>query len=75
VTAPWARGKHGTSSYPYREIEYAYAYTYTYGRPLADSLAPSFLTYISRGNGQDVIRTHGHLPCGTPVGLKICGAD
>ncbi|MFD7602688.1 hypothetical protein ACFWAN_19500 [Streptomyces mirabilis] len=63
--------EHGTSSYPYREIEYAY----TYGQPPADSLASSFLTYISRGNGQDVIRTHGHLPCGTPVGLKICGTN
>ncbi|WP_369252465.1 substrate-binding domain-containing protein [Streptomyces sp. R41] len=61
--------EHGTSDYPYREIEYAY----TYGQPPADSLASSFLSYISRGSGQDVIRTHGHLPCGTPVGLKICG--
>ncbi|MFJ4829364.1 substrate-binding domain-containing protein [Streptomyces sp. NPDC088747] len=60
--------EHGTSDYPYREIEYAY----TYGAPPADSLASSFLTYM-RGTGQDVIRTHGHLPCGTPVGLRICG--
>lgn len=58
----------GTSSYPYREIEYAY----TYGQPPADSLASSFLTYLARGNGQDVIRTHGHLPCWTPEGLKLC---
>ncbi|WP_405907412.1 MULTISPECIES: substrate-binding domain-containing protein [unclassified Streptomyces] len=61
--------EHGTSDYPYREIEYAY----TYGAPPADSLVSSFLTYI-RGGGQDVIRTHGHLPCGTPVGMRICGA-
>ncbi|MFJ3823174.1 substrate-binding domain-containing protein [Streptomyces nodosus] len=61
--------EHGGSDYPYREIEYAY----TYGQPPADSLASSFLTYISRGSGQDIIRTHGHLPCGTPVGLRICG--
>lgn len=61
----------GSGDYPYREIEYAY----TYGQPPADSLASSFLAYISRGSGQDVIRTHGHLPCGTPVGLRICGAD
>jgi hypothetical protein len=59
--------EHGTSSYPYREIEYAY----TYGRPPADSLASGFLTCISRGNGQDVIRTHGHLT----VGLKGCGTN
>lgn len=43
------------------------------GAPPADSLVSSFLTYI-RGGGQDVIRTHGHLPCGTPVGMRICGA-
>ncbi|GAA4993771.1 hypothetical protein GCM10023335_01820 [Streptomyces siamensis] len=61
--------EHGSSAYPYREIEYAY----TFGRPPADSLASSFLSYVSRGGGQDVIRTHGHLPCGTPVGLRICG--
>lgn len=60
--------EHGDSAYPYREIEYAY----TYGQPPADSLASSFLTYLSRGNGQDVIRTHGHLPCWTPEGLKLC---
>lgn len=60
--------EHGTSDYPYREIEYAY----TYGQPPADSLASSFLTYLSRGNGQDVIRTHGHIPCWTPEGLKLC---
>ncbi|MBT2416979.1 substrate-binding domain-containing protein [Streptomyces sp. ISL-22] len=60
----------GESAYPYREIEYAY----TYGQPPADSLASSFLTYLSRGNGQDVIRTHGHLPCWTPGGLRLCAA-
>ncbi|MBW5425370.1 phosphate ABC transporter substrate-binding protein [Streptomyces sp. BG9H] len=58
------------SGYPYREIEYAY----TYGRPPADSLASSFLAY-ARGTGLDVIRTHGHLPCATPEGLRICGDD
>ncbi|MFC8129765.1 substrate-binding domain-containing protein [Streptomyces sp. NPDC057302] len=60
-----------SSGYPYREIEYAY----TYGRPPADSLASSFLAYAIRGNGQDVVRTHGHLPCQTPVGLRMCGKD
>ncbi|MFE9135034.1 PstS family phosphate ABC transporter substrate-binding protein [Streptomyces sp. NPDC007355] len=59
----------GASSYPYREIEYAY----TWGRPAADSLTSSFLTYLTRGSGQDVIRAHGHLPCATPKGLRICG--
>lgn len=60
-----------TSSYPYREIEYAY----TYGSPPADSLVAGFLAYLGRGSGQDVVRTHGHLPCATPLGLRICGAD
>ncbi|MET9434002.1 substrate-binding domain-containing protein [Streptomyces sp. NPDC006551] len=59
----------GESTYPYREIEYAY----TWGQPPADSLTSSFLTYLSRGGGQDIIRTHGHLPCATPKGLRICG--
>ncbi len=60
--------EHGRSGYPYREIEYAY----TYGSPPADSLASSFLTYLSRGNGQSIIRTHGHVPCWTPEGMKLC---
>ncbi|MGY0489618.1 substrate-binding domain-containing protein [Streptomyces sp. WG-D5] len=58
--------------YPYREIEYAY----TYGRPPADSLASSFLAYaVDNGTGKGVVATHGHLPCGTPVGLRVCGKD
>lgn len=59
----------GASTYPYREIEYAY----TWGEPPADSLTSSFLTYLRHGRGQDVIRGHGHLPCATPKGLRICG--
>ncbi|MFB7502545.1 substrate-binding domain-containing protein [Streptomyces broussonetiae] len=60
--------EHGHNTYPYREIEYAY----TYGQPPADSLASSFLTYLIRGTGQDIIRTHGHVPCWTPEGMKLC---
>jgi ABC-type phosphate transport system substrate-binding protein len=59
------------SAYPYQEIEYAY----TYGAPPADSLASSFLNYLLRGSGQDVVRTHGHLPCLSPEGLRICAAE
>jgi ABC-type phosphate transport system substrate-binding protein len=59
----------GTSGYPYREIEYVY----TYGRPAADSLAASFVNYLSRGAGQDVIRDQGHFPCFAPEGLRLCG--
>ncbi|MGN7136062.1 substrate-binding domain-containing protein [Streptomyces pseudogriseolus] len=58
----------GTSAYPYQEIEYAY----TYGRPARDSLASSFLTYLARGLGQDLIRTQGHVPCATPEGMRLC---
>ncbi|MGW0141156.1 substrate-binding domain-containing protein [Streptomyces calvus] len=61
----------GRSSYPYREIEYAY----TYGQPPADSLTSSFLEYLTRGTGQEVIRTHGHLPCWAPTGQRLCGRD
>ncbi|MFR9798596.1 substrate-binding domain-containing protein [Streptomyces sp. MS06] len=63
--------EHGDSAYPYREVEYAY----TYGRPPADSLASGFLAYLTRGDGQAVIRTHGHVPCWTPEGLRLCGQD
>ncbi|MFE7566322.1 substrate-binding domain-containing protein [Streptomyces sp. NPDC057539] len=56
------------SSYPFREIEYAY----TYGNPPADSLVSSFLNYLLRGSGQDVVRTHGHLPCSSPKGRSVC---
>ncbi|MFC9702281.1 substrate-binding domain-containing protein [Streptomyces sp. NPDC056943] len=59
----------GESPYPYREIEYAY----TWGQPPADSLTSSFLNYLIRGSGQDVVLTHGHLPCSTPKGMKVCG--
>ncbi|MGA5206537.1 substrate-binding domain-containing protein [Streptomyces variegatus] len=59
----------GTSRYPYREIEYAY----TYGRPPADSLASSFVNYVTRGAGQDVVRDQGHFPCLSPEGLRLCG--
>lgn len=58
----------GDHSYPFREIEYAY----TYGRPPANSLASSFLTYLTRGIGQDVIHTHGHLPCLNPGIQRLC---
>ncbi|MGA5498538.1 hypothetical protein ACPCSP_29750 [Streptomyces cinereoruber] len=61
----------GTSDHPYREIEYAY----TWGEPPAGSLAASFLTYLTRGAGQDVVRVHGHLPCATPKGLRVCGEE
>ncbi|MET9557670.1 substrate-binding domain-containing protein [Streptomyces sp. NPDC006645] len=59
------------SDYPYREIEYGY----TYGRPGPDTLASSFLNFLIRTGGQDVVREEGHLPCGTPEALKICAEE
>ncbi|MGW0755929.1 PstS family phosphate ABC transporter substrate-binding protein [Streptomyces sp. NPDC002814] len=58
------------SPYPYRGVEYAY----TYGAPPAGSLAGSFLDYI-RNNGQNVIRSHGHVPCSTEAGGQLCRDD
>ncbi|MFJ8863545.1 substrate-binding domain-containing protein [Streptomyces sp. NPDC102451] len=60
----------GTSSYPYREIEYAY----TYGSPPADSLVTGFLNYVD-DYGEEIMRTGGHLPCATPKGMRLCGED
>ncbi|MDG4858600.1 substrate-binding domain-containing protein [Streptomyces sp. T-3] len=67
---PSLQGK-GAAAYPFQEIEYAY----TFGHPPADSLVSSFLDYMSRGSGQDVMLTHGHIPCATPKGLRLCGEE
>ncbi|MFE7757937.1 PstS family phosphate ABC transporter substrate-binding protein [Streptomyces sp. NPDC057418] len=64
-------GTIGSSSYPFRETEYAY----TYGRPPAGSPAAGFLDYLSRGGGQDIMLDHGHLPCATPEGMALCAGD
>ncbi|GAA2637248.1 hypothetical protein GCM10010307_34620 [Streptomyces vastus] len=58
----------GGTAYPYYGLEYAY----TYRRPSASSLADSFLAYVRRGTGQSVIRGHGHVPCETVTGGKLC---
>ncbi|WP_131765047.1 substrate-binding domain-containing protein [Candidatus Protofrankia californiensis] len=58
----------GASTYPFTEVEYAY----TYGRPPAGSLTSSFLNYLTRGSGQDVMKAYGHLPCYSPEGFKRC---
>ncbi|WP_217209868.1 substrate-binding domain-containing protein [Streptomyces sp. AC550_RSS872] len=58
----------GTSAYPYRDIEYAY----TDGIPSEDSLTAGFLSFLDKESSRQVIRTQGHLPCGTPVGLRLC---
>ncbi|MER6235573.1 MULTISPECIES: substrate-binding domain-containing protein [Streptomyces] len=61
----------GSSPYPFRETEYAY----TYGRPPAGSPAAGFLDYLRHGGGQGIMREHGHLPCASPEGLRLCAGD
>ncbi|UED88259.1 substrate-binding domain-containing protein [Streptomyces profundus] len=46
-------------AYPFWETELAY----TYGELPADSLAASFLRYLTNEVGRDIIRAHGHRPC------------
>ncbi|WP_246568410.1 PstS family phosphate ABC transporter substrate-binding protein [Streptomyces flaveus] len=58
----------GRNAYPYYGLEYAY----TYRRPSANSLTDSFLAYVRRGTAQSVIRGHGHVPCETVTGAKLC---
>ncbi|MGC9540117.1 PstS family phosphate ABC transporter substrate-binding protein [Streptomyces sp. UG1] len=58
----------GDSAYPYRDIEYAY----TYGTAPDESLTAGFLSYLGEESSRQVIRTQGHVPCGTPVGLELC---
>jgi ABC-type phosphate transport system substrate-binding protein len=58
----------GDDTYPYYGAEYAY----TYRRPPANSLADSFLAHIRRGTAQSVISGHGHVPCETATGARLC---
>ncbi|CAM4119990.1 PstS family phosphate ABC transporter substrate-binding protein [Kibdelosporangium persicum] len=46
-------------AYPFWETEFAY----TYQEPKADSLAASFLRYLTNQVGKDIIRSHGNRPC------------
>ncbi|MDT0265029.1 substrate-binding domain-containing protein [Streptomyces sp. DSM 44915] len=46
-------------AYPFWETEYAYSY----GELPADSLAASFLRYLTNEVGRDLIRAEGHRPC------------
>ncbi|NBM18696.1 substrate-binding domain-containing protein [Streptomyces sp. GC420] len=58
----------GPGAYPFTEVEYAY----TRGRPAAGSIRASFLNYMIRGAGQDIMTAHGHLPCYHPEGMELC---
>ena len=55
-------------AYPFWQTEYAY----TYGEPSADSLAASFLRYLTNQVGQDVIRSHGDRPCAELANPVLC---
>lgn len=57
---------HGT--YPFWETEYGY----TYGEPGAESLAASFLRYLTDQVGADIIRAHGDRPCGDLANPELC---
>nr|WP_155073306.1 substrate-binding domain-containing protein [Streptomyces taklimakanensis] len=58
----------GRGAYPFWEVEYAYTYT----QPPADSLTSKFLDYLGGGTAQNVLRTHGHLPCSAPGNQSLC---
>ena len=55
-------------TYPFTEIEYAY----TNGAPASDSLAFSFLNFMTMGSGQGILSAYGHPSCYSPEGLRRC---
>ncbi|MDT0445582.1 substrate-binding domain-containing protein [Streptomyces johnsoniae] len=55
-------------AYPFWETELAY----TYGEPAADSLAASFLRYLTNEVGKDIVRSHGHRPCAELENPVLC---
>jgi ABC-type phosphate transport system substrate-binding protein len=57
---------HGT--YPFWETEFGD----TYGEPAAQSLAASFLRYLTNQVGADIIRSHGDRPCAELSNPELC---
>ncbi|ARQ72455.1 phosphate ABC transporter substrate-binding protein [Streptomyces marincola] len=55
-------------AYPFWETEFAY----TYGEPAPDSLAASFLRYLTNEVGQDIIRARDHRPCAELENPVLC---
>ena len=55
-------------AYPFWETEYAY----TSGAPAAESLAASFLRYLTNQVGQDIIRAHDNRPCAELDNPALC---
>jgi ABC-type phosphate transport system substrate-binding protein len=56
------------AAYPFWETEYAY----TYGEPRANSMAASFLRYLTNEVGKDIVRSHGHRPCAELQNPVLC---
>ncbi|TDC22050.1 phosphate ABC transporter substrate-binding protein [Streptomyces sp. 8K308] len=55
-------------AYPFWATEYAYSY----GELTPDSLAASFLRFLTEQIGEDIIRFHGHRPCDDMVNEVLC---
>jgi phosphate transport system substrate-binding protein len=55
-------------AYPFWETEYAY----TYGEPSPNSLAASFLRYLTNEVGKDIVRSHGDRPCAELQNPVLC---
>jgi hypothetical protein len=55
-------------AYPFWETEYGYTYT----EPDAQSLAASFLRYLTNQVGADILRSHGNRPCAELANPALC---
>jgi ABC-type phosphate transport system substrate-binding protein len=55
-------------AYPFWQTEYAYSY----GEPRADSLAASFVRYLTNQVGADIVRSHGDRPCAELENPVLC---
>ncbi len=55
-------------AYPFWQTEYAY----THGEPKADSLAASFLRYLTNQVGADILRSYGDRPCAELENPVLC---
>ncbi|WP_020666763.1 PstS family phosphate ABC transporter substrate-binding protein [Amycolatopsis nigrescens] len=55
-------------AYPFWETEFAY----TYGETKADSLAASFLRYLTNEVGKDIVRSYGNRSCSELENPVLC---
>jgi ABC-type phosphate transport system substrate-binding protein len=56
------------NAYPFWQTEIAY----THGEPAADSLAASFLRYLTNEVGRDIVRSYGLRPCAELENPVLC---